>query len=152
MSFVTELDPEASVRRRIMVPKVPTEDHPGMSTEDAASGHTEVCDIPDYNKKNTTVIDSFKPKTYDGKELQMSSWVYDSDGLSNEVDSRRSLIDDEVIVHETKETMLTIALQVFVPFLIAGFGTVGAGLVLDMVQASFCFHVSHYLRMGSVLN
>ncbi|XP_013402641.2 solute carrier family 41 member 1-like [Lingula anatina] len=35
---------------------------------------------------------------------------------------------------ETEETALTIALQVFVPYLIAGFGTVGAGLVLDVVQ------------------
>lgn len=32
------------------------------------------------------------------------------------------------------ETYLSIAIQVFIPFLIAGFGMVGAGLVLDVVQ------------------
>lgn len=35
---------------------------------------------------------------------------------------------------ETHETYLAIAIQVFIPFLIAGFGMVGAGLVLDLVQ------------------
>lgn len=34
----------------------------------------------------------------------------------------------------SNETYLTIAIQVFIPFLIAGFGMVGAGLVLDIVQ------------------
>ena len=34
------------------------------------------------------------------------------------------------------ETYLSIAIQVFIPFLIAGFGMVGAGLVLDVVQVS----------------
>jgi hypothetical protein len=34
------------------------------------------------------------------------------------------------------ETYLSIAVQVFIPFLIAGFGMVGAGLVLDVVQVS----------------
>lgn len=35
---------------------------------------------------------------------------------------------------ENKETYFSIAIQVFIPFLIAGFGMVGAGLVLDLVQ------------------
>lgn len=35
---------------------------------------------------------------------------------------------------QTKETYFSIAIQVFIPFLIAGFGMVGAGLVLDVVQ------------------
>ncbi|GLV44569.1 uncharacterized protein CBL_13499 [Carabus blaptoides fortunei] len=35
---------------------------------------------------------------------------------------------------QTKETYFSIAIQVFIPFLIAGFGMVGAGLVLDLVQ------------------
>ncbi|XP_070557928.1 solute carrier family 41 member 1-like [Ptychodera flava] len=34
----------------------------------------------------------------------------------------------------TEETSWSIALQVFIPYLIAGFGTVGAGIVLDIVQ------------------
>lgn len=35
-----------------------------------------------------------------------------------------------------KESSLTIGLQVVFPFLLAGFGTVAAGMVLDMVQVS----------------
>lgn len=34
------------------------------------------------------------------------------------------------------ETYLSITIQVFIPFLIAGLGMVGAGLVLDVVQVS----------------
>lgn len=36
-----------------------------------------------------------------------------------------------------EETYFSIAIQVFIPFLIAGFGMVGAGLVLDVVQVRF---------------
>lgn len=35
------------------------------------------------------------------------------------------------------ESSFAICIQVFIPFLIAGFGTVGAGLVLDVVQVSY---------------
>nr|XP_037280892.1 solute carrier family 41 member 1-like isoform X2 [Rhipicephalus microplus] len=38
------------------------------------------------------------------------------------------------IVDDTHESLWSVAVQVFVPFLIAGFGTVGAGLVLDVIQ------------------
>ncbi|UYV62372.1 hypothetical protein LAZ67_2000323 [Cordylochernes scorpioides] len=38
------------------------------------------------------------------------------------------------LVGTGEETMWSVFLQVFIPFLIAGFGTVGAGLVLDQVQ------------------
>jgi hypothetical protein len=34
------------------------------------------------------------------------------------------------------ERWFTIAFQVFIPYIIAGFGMVGAGLVLDKVQVS----------------
>lgn len=38
---------------------------------------------------------------------------------------------------DTPESIWSVAVQVFVPFLIAGFGTVGAGLVLDVIQVRF---------------
>jgi hypothetical protein len=43
--------------------------------------------------------------------------------------------DEEVIKYD--ESCLSLSFQVFIPFLIAGFGTVGAGLVLDWVQVFF---------------
>ncbi len=36
-----------------------------------------------------------------------------------------------------KESPLAMALQILVPFLLAGFGTVSAGVVLDIVQVRF---------------
>ena len=56
--------------------------------------------------------------------------------------------EDEVVVvvEQEKETSLSIMLQVLLPYLIAGFGMVGAGMVLDVVQVlrsflcvSLCF-------------
>lgn len=42
-----------------------------------------------------------------------------------------------------KESPLAMALQILVPFLLAGFGTVSAGMVLDVVQVSPAAHSSH---------
>lgn len=39
--------------------------------------------------------------------------------------------------NQLQETYLSIAIQVFIPFLIAGFGMVFAGLVLDKIRVSF---------------
>jgi len=39
---------------------------------------------------------------------------------------------------EPDESVSTIAIQVFIPFLVAGLGMVGAGLVLDIVQVINC--------------
>ena len=36
--------------------------------------------------------------------------------------------------HVTKESMVALSVQIFIPFLLAGFGMVGAGLLLDSIQ------------------
>lgn len=41
-------------------------------------------------------------------------------------------------LQEDSESSLAILMQVMVPFLVAGLGMVGAGLVLDLVQVSEC--------------
>lgn len=41
-----------------------------------------------------------------------------------------------------KESPLAMALQILVPFLLAGFGTVSAGMVLDIVQVSLSIYLS----------
>ncbi|XP_029845752.2 solute carrier family 41 member 1 isoform X2 [Ixodes scapularis] len=49
--------------------------------------------------------------------------------------------EEETVI--TKERLRVVAVQVFIPFLTAGFGTVGAGLVLDVVQRWPAFvHIS----------
>ena len=45
--------------------------------------------------------------------------------------------DSSVTGEENEEGFWLITFQVFFPFLIAGLGMVGAGLVLDIVQVSF---------------
>lgn len=40
--------------------------------------------------------------------------------------------------HEETENVWSITVQVFIPFLVAGLGMVGAGLVLDVVQVCIC--------------
>ena len=42
--------------------------------------------------------------------------------------------EPDVKFQPADETSLTIALQVFLPYIIAGLGMVGAGIVLDIVQ------------------
>lgn len=46
--------------------------------------------------------------------------------------------DDEGsdVLNMPKESLLAMVLQILVPFLLAGFGTVSAGMVLDIVQVS----------------
>ena len=44
---------------------------------------------------------------------------------------------------ERKESLMTVALQVFFPFLIAGFGTMLAGMLLDYVQVSRQEYTQH---------
>lgn len=48
-----------------------------------------------------------------------------------------------------KETSFSIGLQVVFPFLLAGFGTVAAGMVLDMVQVSVKISISS-LKMDEI--
>lgn len=55
-----------------------------------------------------------------------------------------SKIYDVADENEPLESYLAITIQVFIPFLIAGLGMVGAGLVLDLVQVRTKFtYISH---------
>ena len=54
--------------------------------------------------------------------------------------SRGSKVKKKSAIEEDEETFWTITIQVFFPFLIAGLGMVGAGLVLDIVQVGSEFH------------
>lgn len=51
-----------------------------------------------------------------------------------------------------KESPVAMALQILVPFLLAGFGTVSAGMVLDIVQVSLIFiHVAEFIQPSNLL-
>lgn len=70
----------------------------------------------------------------DGREAsETTAMLQDDDGSSDG--------DEDVIVETSqklpKESSGVMALQILVPFLLAGFGTVSAGMVLDIVQVGF---------------
>lgn len=64
-------------------------------------------------------------------ERRLSGEEADED---NEEDEKEALGSDGQ--NMPKESPLAMALQILVPFLLAGFGTVSAGMVLDIVQVS----------------
>ena len=68
--------------------------------------------------------------------------------INNNADTRPLLDSDSdsedttrVMLKESSETSLQICLQVTLPYIIAGFGMVAAGMVLDIVQVSALFFV-----------
>lgn len=58
-------------------------------------------------------------------------------GVLPDVVAGAKMCDGEEEGNHLKETYFSIAIQVFIPFLIAGFGMVCAGLVLDRIQVRF---------------
>lgn len=77
--------------------------------------------------------DDYASYTYcDGREDSETTAMLQDEGLSSDGD------DDDVIVETNpklpRESSGVMALQILVPFLLAGFGTVSAGMVLDIVQ------------------
>ncbi|KAH3819941.1 hypothetical protein DPMN_121685 [Dreissena polymorpha] len=72
--------------------------------------------------------------------------------INGNADTQPLIVDDsfdddigKVIVklEDSSETSLQIILQVSFPYLIAGFGMVAAGMVLDAVQVLYCFFYSN---------
>lgn len=89
-------------------------------------GHAPASCSPKY--------DDYASYSYcDGREASETTAMLQDEDLSSE--------GDDVIVETNrklpKESSGVMALQILVPFLLAGFGTVSAGMVLDIVQVSF---------------
>ncbi|XP_077539708.1 solute carrier family 41 member 1-like isoform X2 [Haemaphysalis longicornis] len=93
-------------RRRTMVPRLPSGDG-----EEAGEGGDWTAD------EEVVVVEQQEPLL----PLRRPSGAGKASGLVSSPDT-------------PPEPLWTVAVQVFVPFLIAGFGTVGAGLVLDVIQ------------------
>ncbi|XP_010629624.1 solute carrier family 41 member 2 isoform X1 [Fukomys damarensis] len=88
------------------------------------SGHTPLSCSPKY--------DDYANYNYcDARETSETTAMLQNEDLSSEA-------DEDVIVETSpklpKESSGIMALQILVPFLLAGFGTVSAGMVLDIVQ------------------
>ncbi|KAB7502558.1 Solute carrier family 41 member 1 [Armadillidium nasatum] len=74
------------------------------------------------------------------KKVKKKGRIEEGDGLFEEQVEEEHSEDDTALIRkrattsETKETSLSVLIQVMIPFLVAGLGMVGAGLVLDIVQ------------------
>ncbi|GFQ88453.1 solute carrier family 41 member 1, partial [Trichonephila clavata] len=132
---MSSLSPSKGIAfRRKMVPRAASESEHLLATNTDSGDDKEFSDSEFKSGKidsNETLIPNAFIK--DSKPASTHTWTFDNDQSGTD-NSHRSLLEDQIVIPDTKETMLSIALQVFVPFLIAGFGTVGAGLVLDVVQ------------------
>ncbi|XP_033114565.1 solute carrier family 41 member 1-like [Anneissia japonica] len=126
----THLDPSTSLRQRIsksdkaekMVPQNNIEiesDH----EEKLVNGRVKL-ETVDSEEEIETTLDSL---------------------LVNSKDTQTLLPIAESHIKIKDETSMTISIQIFLPFLIAGFGTVGAGMVLDIVQ-----HWDVFEKVGEV--
>lgn len=131
--------------RRKMVPNTPD-----LLTQTPPSDHTP--SVPQHKAKSSNVIElkGIIPQgnghfgrgegdVYIGSEEEET--VFEQTSLTQPLLSEESPSDGETRVKESEvqlkekdEGSFSIALQVFIPYIIAGFGTVGAGMVLDVVQ------------------
>lgn len=98
--------------------------HFSEQTFHGSNGHSPSSCSPKY--------DDFSSYNYcDGMDASETDAMLQEDNISS--DSNEDIIV-EGIRKQPKESSSIMALQILVPFLLAGFGTVTAGMVLDIVQ------------------
>lgn len=103
--------------------------HFAEPTFHGSNGHSPTSCITKY--------DDFTSYNYcDGMDTSETDAMLQEDNLSS--DSNEDIIV-EGSRKQPKESSSIMALQILVPFLLAGFGTVSAGMVLDIVQVGICF-------------
>lgn len=108
--------------------------HFSEPTFHGSNGHSPSSCSPKY--------DDFSSYNYcDGMDTSETDAILQGDSLSTDS-------DEDVIVEgsrkQPKESSSIMALQILVPFLLAGFGTVSAGMVLDIVQVGIYFTCFKY--------
>ncbi|CAH1266395.1 SLC41A2 [Branchiostoma lanceolatum] len=120
-----------------MVPKITTDsdteagiDPPDLMTSD-----------PDHVKSTHRVRKTSENGPVPTDELSVE--VLDSEPLIREREAREEDKRSEMTKHK-EETALTIALECFFPYLVAGFGMVAAGMVLDIVQVRNSLILQHW--------
>lgn len=127
--------------------------HPVILTRGPEEGNPET-----VGEFELTEVTSFTERaTETGEDEDRSEIVVAMDCLANTKGQReedallenasQSNESDENSINQSpeppvplKETSISIGLQVVFPFLLAGFGTVAAGMVLDIVQVSSAFY------------
>ncbi|XP_060062971.1 solute carrier family 41 member 1-like [Ylistrum balloti] len=130
--------------RKRMVPTRPTSNpiHPtGIATTSSSEPSTKLNDLKTKQLKNgvTAVQGGSPPRNDDDDDEEETIFGADVDtrplldtASSPDGDPHSDDVDTNEDIRE--ETWFEIGLQVFFPYIVAGFGTVGAGMVLDVVQ------------------
>lgn len=119
---------DARPRRRKMVPRLtsgPKGDRRHQGAGDAGSEMVPLGNNSDDDWTAEEVLSVDKEPLLPAGNGQVDSCDVE---ISGRTCARKSDTD------AAPEPLWSVAIQVFVPFLIAGFGTVGAGLVLDIIQ------------------
>lgn len=98
---------------------------PQTSESPSPSSAFESCDTVDI--EISTLVNKTEAESEDNENGRLPDVVVEA----------KMLGEDEG--QPLQETYFSIAIQVFIPFLIAGLGMVFAGLVLDRIQVSQCF-------------
>lgn len=132
--------------RRKMVPntpdlltQTPLSDHAPTVPQHKAKSSTNVIELKGIIPQGNGHFGRGEGDAYIGSEEEET--VFEQTSLTKPLLSEESPSDGETRVKESQvqlkekdENSFSIALQVFIPYIIAGFGTVGAGMVLDVVQ------------------
>lgn len=138
--------------RKKMVPYIPdtranqsktksSADMPAHGSSTGASIKPEECELQEIKQENGIVkVVNVPPSSGAEEEETLFDRTSDTQpllgGESSGDDEIKIETEDIKTVVEKSESSFSIALQVFFPYIIAGFGTVGAGMVLDVVQVS----------------
>ncbi|KAJ8301508.1 hypothetical protein KUTeg_020495 [Tegillarca granosa] len=135
--------------RKKMVPYIPdthanqskpmsSADLPAHGSSNGASVIPEECELQEIQRENGIVKSVNVPSTGAEEEETLFDRTSDTQpllgGESSGDDEVKIETEDLKTIIEKSESSFAIALQVFFPYIIAGFGTVGAGMVLDVVQ------------------
>ncbi|KAL5015109.1 hypothetical protein ScPMuIL_009379 [Solemya velum] len=132
-------EPRQRSQRARMVPyKAPTK-FSSENMENTPTIHTPLTSLSQncINGKPNGLLLSDKSEINLHSSEDETTFVENADVTVPLLGSEGGTKPDEEVIETTsalEESSWSIALQVFIPFIIAGFGTVGAGMVLDIVQ------------------
>ncbi|KAL3289371.1 hypothetical protein HHI36_022806 [Cryptolaemus montrouzieri] len=93
--------------------------------------------IPNNNELTITTVCSFVNTDFNNrKEKNVENGVTKVESLfnGNSLESVKSVSSEDPESHPVKEKWHSVTLQVFIPFMLAGVGTIGAGIVLGNVE------------------
>lgn len=106
------------------------------------TSHTEGRRLLDRASRSSVTLSDCGDGSYAETEPMLVERRLSGEQASEEEEEREEEGLGADVLNMPKESPLAMALQIVVPFLLAGFGTVSAGMVLDIVQVKQSFYSS----------